>query len=64
MKTKLVKIFLITALAIIFTGSLAFSGDKVKGHDKDKPSGWEKGQKTGWQSDKPPGLDKKDDRVK
>jgi len=65
-------------LSIIFVSSLAFSGGKKSGHYKKSrvgsykggghykksPSGWEKGEKKGWQTDKPPGMDKKDDQFK
>jgi hypothetical protein len=64
MKIRLLKIVLIAFLSIIFSSSLAVSGDKGKEHDENRPPGWEKGEKKGWQSDKPPGLDKKDDQVK
>ena len=78
MKNRIIKIVLIAFLSIIFVSSLAVSGgnrsghynksrsgwQKKSGHYNKSHSGWYKGKNKGWQSDKPPGMDKKDDQFK
>jgi hypothetical protein len=64
MNKRIIKIFFIAFLSIIFANSLAIDQCKGKGHSKNKPPGWDKGEKKGWQSDIPPGLEKKDDQIK
>lgn len=42
-----------------------FDQGNKKGWDGgDSPRGWDQGEKSGWDDDKPPGLDKKEDKEK